>query len=151
MIYLSEQLRALRRARDLTQEEVASALHVSPQSVSKWERGESYPDIELLPALANFYETSVDALIGMDRVRSDLMTDDRFGPKEAFRRAVANDIAAGRVSASVSAEEIAAVSMAIWDGLVQARIDHFLECDMGRTLAKAYGAIWRAMRVAAPA
>ena len=87
----------------------------------------------------------------MDSVRTDLMTDDRFGPKEAFRRAVANDIAAGRVSASVSAEEIAAVSMAIWDGLVQARIDHFLECDMGRTLAKAYGAIWRAMRVAAPA
>ncbi|MBQ2631078.1 MAG: TetR family transcriptional regulator [Kiritimatiellae bacterium] len=87
----------------------------------------------------------------MDRVRTDLMTDDRFGPKEAFRRAVANDIAAGRVPATVDAEEIAAVSMAIWDGLVQARIDHFLECDMGRTLAKSYGAIWRAMRVAAPA
>ena len=71
MIYLSERLRALRKASDYTQEEVATALHVSVQSVSKWERGESCPDIELLPALANFYQTSIDNLIGMDRICAD--------------------------------------------------------------------------------
>ena len=83
MICLSEQLKALRRARDLTQEEVAGALHVSPQSVSKWERGESTPDIALLPALANYYETSIDALFGMDELRSDAMRRAAFA--EAHR------------------------------------------------------------------
>lgn len=41
------------------------------QSVSKWERGESYPDITFLPALANIFETSVDLLIGMDTIRAE--------------------------------------------------------------------------------
>ena len=70
MIYLSEQLRSFRLSFGFTQEEVAQSLSVSPQTVSKWERGETYPDIELLPALANLFETSVDALLGMDRIRS---------------------------------------------------------------------------------
>ncbi|MBO7683294.1 MAG: TetR family transcriptional regulator [Kiritimatiellae bacterium] len=85
----------------------------------------------------------------MDSVRSDLLTDGKLGPKEAFRRAVANDVAAGRVAASVDAEEVATVSMALWDGLVQAKIDHFLRCDLARTLNHAYGAIWGSMRAGA--
>ena len=71
MIYLAERLRALRLARGYTQEEVASALHVTAQSVSKWERGETTPDIALLPALANLFETSIDTLMGMDLISDD--------------------------------------------------------------------------------
>lgn len=56
--------------KDLTQEDVADYLNITPQSVSKWERGETYPDITLLPALANIFETSIDLLIGMDIVRA---------------------------------------------------------------------------------
>ncbi|GHU75118.1 hypothetical protein AGMMS49992_18420 [Clostridia bacterium] len=56
MLYLAENIKALRKAKDLTQEEVADILGVTAQSVSKWERGETYPDIQLLPALANFYQ-----------------------------------------------------------------------------------------------
>ena len=78
MIYLAEQLRTLRLAQGFTQEEVAAALHVSPQSVSKWERGESCPDIETLPPLANFFHTSVDALLGMDRICSRKRMSDTF-------------------------------------------------------------------------
>jgi len=48
---LAKNLRKLRRDKDLTQEDVATTLGVSFQSVSKWERGESYPDITLLPAI----------------------------------------------------------------------------------------------------
>lgn len=48
-----------------SQEEVADYLTITPQSVSKWERGESYPDITLLPALANIFETSIDLLVGI--------------------------------------------------------------------------------------
>ena len=70
MLHLAENLRKYRLVKDLTQEDVASYLNITPQSVSKWERGETYPDITLLPALANIFETSIDLLIGMDEVRS---------------------------------------------------------------------------------
>lgn len=67
-MFLGENLKSLRKSKDMTQEEVAEALNVSPQSVSKWERSDTFPDITLLPALANLYKTSVDALIGMDKI-----------------------------------------------------------------------------------
>jgi len=68
MLYIAENVKALRKANDMTQEDVAEVLGVSPQSVSKWERGDTYPDITLLPSLANLFKTSVDALIGMDKI-----------------------------------------------------------------------------------
>jgi transcriptional regulator with XRE-family HTH domain len=68
---IAKNLRRLRRERELTQEELAKFIGVSFQSVSKWECGEGYPDITLLPALANFFETTIDALIGMDELRDD--------------------------------------------------------------------------------
>lgn len=68
MLYIAENLKKLRKERDMTQEDIAETLGVSAQSVSKWERGDTYPDITLLPALANLFKTSVDALIGMDKI-----------------------------------------------------------------------------------
>lgn len=59
MLYLPENLRKYRCLKNHTQEDVAEFLGLTPQSVSKWERNESYPDITLLPALANIYETSI--------------------------------------------------------------------------------------------
>lgn len=67
-MFIAENLKSLRKGKDLTQEEAAEMLGVSAQSVSKWERGDTFPDITLLPALANLYKTSVDALIGMDKI-----------------------------------------------------------------------------------
>lgn len=54
-----------RLERNLTQEEVASHIGVSFQTISKWERGEGYPDIEMLPILANYFKISVDELLGV--------------------------------------------------------------------------------------
>lgn len=71
MLHLSENLRKYRILKNLTQEDVAEYLAITPQSVSKWERGESYPDITLLPALANIFETSIDLLVGMDTIRAE--------------------------------------------------------------------------------
>lgn len=71
MIRLSENLKRYRIMKDLTQEDIAEYLGITPQSVSKWERGESYPDITFLPALANIFETSIDLLIGMDSIRAE--------------------------------------------------------------------------------
>lgn len=71
MLYLPENLKKYRILKNLTQEDVAEYLGITPQSVSKWERGESYPDITLLPALANIFETSIDLLVGMDTIRAE--------------------------------------------------------------------------------
>lgn len=71
MLYLSENIRKHRMMKNLTQEDVADSLGITAQSVSKWERGESYPDITLLPALAHIFETSIDLLVGMDEIRAE--------------------------------------------------------------------------------
>ena len=70
MLSLSENLKRYRMLKNLSKEDIAKYLSITPQSVSKWERGESYPDITFLPALANIFETSIDALIGMDTIRA---------------------------------------------------------------------------------
>ena len=67
MFNLSENLKALRVSRGFTQEQAAELLGVSKQSVSRWENGVTFPDITLLPALASFYETTVDDLLGNGR------------------------------------------------------------------------------------
>lgn len=71
MLYLPENLKKYRLSKNLTQEDVATYLGITAQSVSKWERGETYPDITFLPALANIFETSVDLLLGMDTIRAE--------------------------------------------------------------------------------
>jgi transcriptional regulator with XRE-family HTH domain len=62
-----ENLRQLRRSQDLTQEELAEALNVSCQSVSRWENNACYPDMELLPTIASFFHTTVDHLLGVSQ------------------------------------------------------------------------------------
>lgn len=58
----SNNLRRLRQAKGYTQEQVADYLGVSPQSVSRWECGSTFPDILLLPAIAEHYCVTVDDL-----------------------------------------------------------------------------------------
>lgn len=66
-ITLAENLRALRRGAELSQEEVAERVGVAFQTVSKWERGETLPDVTMLPVLASLFAVSVDELLGVGR------------------------------------------------------------------------------------
>ena len=75
-LMIDEKLKKLRRSRDLTQEEVAAHIGISYQAISKWERGDGYPDITMLPTLANYFGVSVDELIGMDEISSAQRLDD---------------------------------------------------------------------------
>ena len=63
---ISTNLKKLRLHHKLTQEEVASRINVSRQVVSKWEKGESTPDLEHCQALANLYNVSIDHLVNYD-------------------------------------------------------------------------------------
>ena len=61
---LKENIRNLRKEKGMTQEALAEAMGVTTAAVSKWETGQCVPDVELLLNLADFFEVSVDTLLG---------------------------------------------------------------------------------------
>lgn len=73
-VHFSENLRELRKAHKLTQEQLAEAMGVTVGAVSKWESGASTPDIALIMDLAEFFETSVDVLLGFTRQSGTMET-----------------------------------------------------------------------------
>ncbi len=70
-INLKEKLRSLRQQKNITQEALANHLGITPQSVGKWERGEGFPDITLLPKIAFYFDVTVDELLCVDQVRAE--------------------------------------------------------------------------------
>ena len=60
---IAGQISSLRKAKRLTQNELGERVGVSFQAVSKWERGETLPDISVLPDLAKVLETSIDNIL----------------------------------------------------------------------------------------
>ncbi|MCL2212514.1 MAG: helix-turn-helix domain-containing protein [Oscillospiraceae bacterium] len=62
---IGTKIKELRKKQDVTQEKLADYLNLSYQAVSKWENGLAYPDITLVPALANFFGVSADELLGL--------------------------------------------------------------------------------------
>lgn len=71
MLKLGENLKKLRLKRELTQEQLAEVFGVSPQAVSRWENGATYPDITLLPSIAGYFDISIDEIIGFDITRKE--------------------------------------------------------------------------------
>jgi len=63
---LGNKIRELRRAKNLTQEQLAASLNISAQAVSKWEMGASYPDMTMIPTLAALFKVSLDELFDFD-------------------------------------------------------------------------------------
>ena len=70
-ITLNEQLKKLRKKKGNTQEDLANHLGITVQAVSKWERGEGYPDITLLPAVSAYYNVSIDELLGVGQAERE--------------------------------------------------------------------------------
>ena len=65
-INIARNIARLRREKGLTQEDLANYIGVSKASVSKWETGQSYPDITFLPQLATLFNISIDELMGYE-------------------------------------------------------------------------------------
>ena len=61
-----EIIKKLRKKKDMTQEQLAEYLNISPQAISRWEINSTLPDITLIPALANIFNVSADVLLGID-------------------------------------------------------------------------------------
>lgn len=70
VIKIGEKIRELRKKSNVNQERFAEYLGVTAQAVSKWEVEGCYPDIELLPSIANFFNVSIDELMCFDVMKS---------------------------------------------------------------------------------
>lgn len=78
-----------RKAKGMTQEELAANLGVSPQAVSKWENNLSCPDISLLPAIAKIFGMSVDELLGAASATENIGEEKTFAePETAYEEPV---------------------------------------------------------------
>ncbi len=79
---LSQTIQAYRKAKGLPQEELAARLHVVRQTISKWEKGLSVPDADMLIRLAEALDTTVSALLGEE----PLPATEPLSPAELARR-----------------------------------------------------------------
>ncbi|MBE6626737.1 MAG: helix-turn-helix domain-containing protein [Ruminococcaceae bacterium] len=70
-IKIGQKIKQLRQRDGRKQEDLANALGVSPQAISRWEASGGYPDMELIPAIANYFNISIDELFGYSKDRGD--------------------------------------------------------------------------------
>ena len=75
MIKLNENIKKYRQKKDMTQSQLATVFGVSEQAVSRWENGNTYPDITLLPAIADYFDISLDELMGMENYKDEKETE----------------------------------------------------------------------------
>lgn len=75
---IGENIRNFRKKNDLTQEAFADRLGVTYQSVSRWENGATYPDLELIPAIAEILAVTVDELLGIPQIEKEKRAIETF-------------------------------------------------------------------------
>lgn len=71
----NETLREIRKSRGMTQRDVYTALHVSPNCYASWEQGRTQPDIESIRALCTIFDVSADFLLGLEDENGAPLTD----------------------------------------------------------------------------
>ena len=64
-IELGKRIADMRNAKNMTQAELAEKLNVTTQAISKWETGAGFPDIQIIPQLADIFDTTTDILFGL--------------------------------------------------------------------------------------
>ena len=79
-IKIGECIKILRGNKGVSQETLADVCGVSMQAVSKWENGQSYPDISILPVLAEYFNVSLDTLLTGDE--KNMETEDLFSEED---------------------------------------------------------------------
>lgn len=92
---IGENIRNFRKKNDLTQETLADRLGVTYQSISRWENGITYPDLELIPAIAEVLAVTVDELLGMPQIEKEKRAVQTFD--ELRRECIKQDYDADKI------------------------------------------------------
>ncbi len=88
---IGEKIAALRKAKNITQTQLAEYLFLVPQTISKWEVGNGTPDVALLPRIADFFGVSMDELFGrssVDKARDLVLRYSVLRDDASFREAM---------------------------------------------------------------
>lgn len=83
---LSENLRKFRQQNDITQEQLAEIMRVTPQAISRWENGSAYPDVTSLVTLAELFHVSIDELVGRSELYGSMRLNDIHSDAIKLRR-----------------------------------------------------------------
>lgn len=102
---------ALRRSRGMTQQEVAQSLGITDKTVSKWETGNGYPDITMIPALAELFGVTTDEILRGERIIKD--KDVRAGVEHEKQKAYLLNSAGYRVNNQILCSIGASIGAAV--------------------------------------
>ena len=132
-------IKSLRTKNKVTQDQLATFLGCTPQAISRWESETSYPDIELLPSIAEFFSVSTDELLGLNRTEKEkrlaeiynvIAMHDELGSKETAipeaRKFTAEFPSDERIQAHL-ANTLCRVYM--WDGEAESHLAELTEAE----------------------
>ena len=74
----------LRRQKKVTQQELADRVGVSFQTVSRWETGAGEPELSRLPALAEYFQVTVDQLLGLTPLEGEIYVPEKTGTEDSY-------------------------------------------------------------------
>ena len=74
-VKIGEKIKELRKVTGRKQEDLATALGVTPQAISRWEANGGYPDMEMIPSIANYFHISIDELFGYNNDRNRIIQE----------------------------------------------------------------------------
>lgn len=81
---IGEQINSLRKRNSLSQDDFANMFHVSRQTISNWENGKSYPDLEMIIKISNYFKISVDELLKNDTKIVEKIDDEKRKKRKYF-------------------------------------------------------------------
>ena len=135
---IGKRIAALRREKNLKQDDLAQMLEVSPQAVSKWENDQTCPDISLLPKLAKILGVSVDELLSGKQELQPVVTlvpeDQRKDIKDMMLRIVVDSADGDKVRVNLP---MALVQLAIEMGMEMPQVsgnDALRDIDWGQVM-----------------
>ena len=154
MIKLGEKIKSLRKQKNISQEVFANYLGVSFQAVSKWENGNTMPDVAMIPAIASFFGVSTDELFDFNLLEMEKQVEEicyeaykyRFTDgaeserilREGLQRFPGNDIILNNLLYTLDYKTRADEVITLCKTLIESTKDDSVKYDACRILASCY-------------